>query len=833
MALILVGQVSFGVSQLAIAPWITFLLLQDYWRWVGFMQAKPGKALANDVVFDVIQLVGFVFLLTAHIHSTALAIGAWGMGALGGALFGLWQFRTWPSFRHGLDWLRAKWPVSRWLAATSTSGWGLSQLQGVLTAAMLGPAALGGLKAAQGLVSGPAFVLIQSGGSIGLPEASRSYDKQGWAGLNRIARLITASGVASVALVFVVVLLFGRLLLTLFYGSQFAHYEPVAAVMAAGYILGSWSLGATLRLKTIRQTRLLFLVSLWGLVVSTVAVVVLGPWLGVLGVAYAFAIGSGLYTLGLIVAARWAGRRVRAVETAPADPVPSRAVVVDLTKQDRLDDSPVITESAVETNGGSGIPAGLAASVPAMAASMPAAMAASLPPAIAASVAASTAASTPTPVQGLLPRRAPRKRRTLEQVRLRRVQIVWALLFLNVLTFTVQPIVLPIPHFVGQLLTQGALVVAFILALTINPKVRLRPNFFMGIYSFLAVTTLMMSVRFVSLGTVYRASRLVGFLAVLWLLTPWWGRRDLLLVRVQVRILIAILASVLLGLVISPHKAYVLNAGARRLYGAIWPMQSTAIGHYTAELTGLAILLWLCRIWGPKRALLIAVPAIVALLLAHTRTAMLAMIIALVVAGLSLFTGSRRVRRTFAVALIVGVGIALPMSPLVSSWVQRGETTAQVHNLSGRTLAWQIVFSEPRPEVNKILGSGMTNGGVVGAADPSDDGLPIDSSWVATYQNQGLLGDILEGVSFLMLLTAALLRPRGPSRAIAIFLIVYCLISAFAETGMGDASSFLLDLALAASLLLAPLVSRVRVRRPAAARTPPDQPERIPALTAV
>jgi O-antigen/teichoic acid export membrane protein len=801
VVLLLAGQESFGISQLAIAPWITFLLLQDYWRWVGFMQARPGKALANDIVFDIVQLVGFVFLFVAHIHSTALAIGAWGLGALGGALFGLWQFRTWPSLSHGLEWLRAKWAVSRWLAGTSTSGWGLSQLQGVLTAAMLGPAALGGLKAAQGLVSGPAFVLIQSGGSLGLPEASRAYDKRGVSGLNRVARLITASGVASVGLVFAVVVLFGRLLLTKLYGAQFAHYAPVAVVVAAGYILGSWSLGATLRLKTIKQTRLLFLVSLWGLLVSIVAVVILGPWLGVMGVAYAFAVGTGLYTVGLIMAARWATRKEPAMAPVQVDPlpVPGQAGVVDLAKEDRLDDKLVIDKWAVAAKT---LPIGVPA--------------------------ARARVSTP-----VVPRRATRKPRTLEQVRLRRVQIVWALLFLNVLTFTVQPIVLPIPHIVGQLLTQGALGVAFVLALTINPKVKLRPNFFLGIYSLLAVTTLMMSVRFVSLGTVYRASRLVGFIAVLWLITPWWGRRDLLLVRVQVRFLIGILASVLLGLAISPHKAYVLNAGARRLYGAIWPMQSTAIGHYTAELTGLAILLWLCKVWDPKRALIVAVPAVVALLLCHTRTAMLAMLVALVVAALSLFAGSRRVRRTFAAVLILGVGVALPLSPLVSSWVQRGETTAQVHDLSGRTLAWQVVFSEPRPEVNKILGSGMTNGGVVGAADPSDDGLPIDSSWVATYQNQGLLGDILEGVSFLVLLTVALLRPRGPARAMAIFLIVYCLISAFAETGMGDASSFLLDLALAASLLLAPLARPRRRVQTAKESGPPGQLDRVPALTAV
>ncbi len=49
---------------------------------------------------------------------------------------------------------------------------------------------------------------------------------------------------------------------------------------------------------------------------------------------------------------------------------------------------------------------------------------------------------------------------------------------------------------------------------------------FLGLYSLLGITSLMVSVRFVSFGTAYRGFRLLAFLAVLWLLTPWWDRRD-------------------------------------------------------------------------------------------------------------------------------------------------------------------------------------------------------------------------------------------------------------------------------------------------------------------
>jgi hypothetical protein len=53
----------------------------------------------------------------------------------------------------------------------------------------------------------------------------------------------------------------------------------------------------------------------------------------------------------------------------------------------------------------------------------------------------------------------------------------------------------------------------------------------------------------------------------------------------------------------------------------------------------------------------------------------------------------------------------------------------------------------------------------------------------------------------LCLLVAAAFKPRGPARAMALFLLVYCLIASFTETGLGGASTYLLDLTITASLL--------------------------------
>ena len=70
-------------------------------------------------------------------------------------------------------------------------------------------------------------------------------------------------------------------------------------------------------------------------------------------------------------------------------------------------------------------------------------------------------------------------------------------------------------------------------------------------------------------------------------------------------------------------------------------------------------------------------------------------------------------------------------------------------------------------------------------------------------------------VGFLVfLLLAAITRPAGPRRAIALLLIVYCVAASFTETGLGDASPYLLDVVVAASLVATPpgsLAGRARL----------------------
>ncbi|MFZ0173499.1 MAG: O-antigen ligase family protein [Acidimicrobiales bacterium] len=373
----------------------------------------------------------------------------------------------------------------------------------------------------------------------------------------------------------------------------------------------------------------------------------------------------------------------------------------------------------------------------------------------------------------------------------RRVGIVWGLLYFNVLTFYTIPLVVTIPHKIGQVLTQGSLVLAVLLALTVNRRLMIRTNAFLVLSTVAAVVALAVTLRgYVGLGSDVRAIRLLAFLAVLWLLTPFWGRRDLLLLRYHLRCLFAVLASVLLGMIISPHKAFEVDG---RLTGVIWPVQPPQVAHIAAVAAGLTAVLWLSGLLRRNTAVVLFLGSVGLLILTHTRTALVAMLVGVLVAGLSLFVSRRRVRKAFMTTFVIVLIGALIFLPALSSWFGRGENTQELTTLTGRTVVWSLVVNAPRPRPEVFFGYGLSN--------DSFDGLSIDNSWVSVYQDEGLFGDVVCGLIVLCLLLAAAFRPRSPARAIALFLIVYCLISSFTETGLGEASPFMLDLAVAAALL--------------------------------
>jgi O-antigen/teichoic acid export membrane protein len=307
-ALLVVGQHSFGIGMLSVAPWVLALNLQDYWRQMGFLLGNPRKSLMNDLLFNAVQALAFGAVFLAGLHSVFAVVSAWGGAAAIAALYGLRQFSIRPTLRGGRSFLWSRWPTSRWLVSERVAGWGATQLYLIIAGALLGPGDFGGLKAAQSLVVGPALLVINAGGSFGLPEASRQLAERGWSGMARVSRLVTGAGVLASSVCAVVVLVAAPTLLRLLYGPEFIAYAPSARIFGISLVFAAFAVGPTLALTTTRRVRSLFVVMMVNLVLSVAAVCALTAVYGVTGAAVAGLL-TNVVTLAIMFAMQSSLRR--------------------------------------------------------------------------------------------------------------------------------------------------------------------------------------------------------------------------------------------------------------------------------------------------------------------------------------------------------------------------------------------------------------------------------------------------------------------------------------------------------------------------------------------
>ena len=167
------------------------------------------------------------------------------------------------------------------------------------------------------------------------------------------------------------------------------------------------------------------------------------------------------------------------------------------------------------------------------------------------------------------------------------------------------------------------------------------------------------------------------------------------------------------------------------------------------------VVLWLGGMLSGRVTLVIVLITLASLLLTHTRTALVGMIAGIIVAGLSLFKVRARARKLFAsLFVVVSIG-ALTLSGVVTTYLDRGESSQQLTDLTGRTNVWSQILTAPRDEFQVFFGFGLSN--------LSFNGLSVDSNWLGAYLDLGLFGVAVCAVLLVYMLVAGV--PPAPRPA--------------------------------------------------------------------
>ncbi len=368
----------------------------------------------------------------------------------------------------------------------------------------------------------------------------------------------------------------------------------------------------------------------------------------------------------------------------------------------------------------------------------------------------------------------------------------WVLVFLAGLAWFIDEegflVVLP-----GRTEQIGAFVlvgVASWLALRSNPRLTVGRTWFLVLLATLPTLALVGPLSGMSgIGAVIRSVRFFLALGIFALISWLWRTDAFDLVRSHLRLMRAMIAAAMISLALGLG----FNSEGR-LIAQIPALVPPQVGQFAAVGTGLAIIAAITKMPGARHNLAWITLGVIALLMSQTRTAMLALLVGLAIAVLSLITHFERARTIVLGLVLVSLPVYVLASGAAQTWFERGQSDDNLDTLTGRTKAWELVYEVERSQYTRLFG--------VGYGDKSIQGLPIDSGYIATFHEVGVVGVAVVVVIMAVLALRALLDPRPANRGFALFLVVYVAVASYTETGIGDISAYVMHIVLAFSIVV-------------------------------
>ncbi|MCH7806642.1 MAG: hypothetical protein IH995_05810 [Proteobacteria bacterium] len=286
---------------------------QDFLRRYFFTRQRPAAAFASDALRYLGQLALLVWLFVSYPAQIDTANVLWVIAltaVIATAFSGLFVERVrWDKVVLRATALR-HWRFSSWLGASALLQWTSGNLFIITVGALLGPVAVGALKAAQNLM-GITHILFQGLENVAPIRAARHYHENGLGELKAYLRRLAIGGSAATAAIAGIFATAPDFWLTLVYGNIYADYGYLVRWWAVVYLLVFFGLPLRIGLRAIEHTKPVF----WSYAATTVfTIAVAYPlvlWLGLTGV-----MGGVLITQAIMLLILWKGLRVQLSQSA-------------------------------------------------------------------------------------------------------------------------------------------------------------------------------------------------------------------------------------------------------------------------------------------------------------------------------------------------------------------------------------------------------------------------------------------------------------------------------------------------------------------------------------
>jgi O-antigen/teichoic acid export membrane protein len=284
-------------------------LFQDFMRRYFFTRSRQSVAFLIDLIRygGQITVLFWLFAVSKESADSARVLWVIAITAVFSALVGMFLVeRTRINARVLKETTVRHWHFSKWLTASSLMQWTSGNFFLISAGTLLGPTAVGALRAAQNLM-GITHILFQGLENIVPIQASRYYHENGFERLKSYLHQVMLNGGLATAAIAVTFSIAPEFWLTLIFGESFGVHGSLVRWYAVLYILMFFGLPLRAGLRAIEHIKPIFWSYVWTSLFALAVAYPLIELLGLPGAMYGM-----LATQGVMLVILWMGFQSRA-----------------------------------------------------------------------------------------------------------------------------------------------------------------------------------------------------------------------------------------------------------------------------------------------------------------------------------------------------------------------------------------------------------------------------------------------------------------------------------------------------------------------------------------
>jgi len=231
---------------------------QDFIRRYFFVTDELAQAFFNDVISYLGQFLILLFLFKNMSLDTPMVLWLISGTSAFAIMAGLLKIGLISTTRSMFNEISKKhWDFSKWMIASAMMQWISGNFYLVIAGSLLGPVAVGGVKAAQNII-GVTHILFQAMENFAPSRAAKELSNGGIAAMTVYLRKLTLIGTSATAAVALIAFSIPAILLSLLYGLEFREYAYVLRWFCLVYVFSFLTMPVSSGLRALEKTKPLF-----------------------------------------------------------------------------------------------------------------------------------------------------------------------------------------------------------------------------------------------------------------------------------------------------------------------------------------------------------------------------------------------------------------------------------------------------------------------------------------------------------------------------------------------------------------------------------------------